>query len=74
MSLESQTSSNVVLQGLLSEVRGPSNSKFNLKPQKPVVDSPGRKAETDGQTISWVFDTSRLYDPDSGNFDISEFS
>lgn len=57
-----------------SVVRGPNSSRFNLKPQEPVADSPGRKAEPDGQTISWAFDTSRFYDLDLDNFDTSGFS
>lgn len=71
MSLESQTGSTVILQGLLAEVKGPSSFEFKLKPQKPVV---GRRAETSGQTVPWVFDTSRVYDPDLDNIDTSGFS
>lgn len=52
MSLEPPTSSSAVPQSLLSQVRGPSSSRFNPKPQEPVADSPGRKAEPDGQIIS----------------------
>lgn len=74
MRLEPPPSSSAVPQGLLSEVRGPSSSRFNLKPQEPVADSPGRKAEPNGQTVSWVFDTCRVYDLDLDNFDTSGFS
>lgn len=57
-----------------SVVRGPNSSRFNLKPREPVAESRGRKAEPDGQTISWVFDTSRFYHLDLDNFDTSGFN